>query len=130
MNQIFRKLSMALCADTNLSASLSDEYFEILAPDVNFLPLLNAYSKILNTNPSDILIEIQNQLLTNSDYKLLIKEIIKLWYLGKTERKGINELKGKSYYFHYEALIWKVLHTHPAGLTGGYFGYWSYKPEN
>lgn len=130
MKVIFKQLSIVLCADTNLSASLSDEYFEILASDVNFIPLLNDYKKILDTNPSDIIFEIQNLLLTNNGYKLLIKEIIKLWYLGKSDRKEIVDLKRKNHYFHYDALIWKVLHTHPAGLTGGYFGYWSYKPEN
>lgn len=121
---------MALCAETELSTSLSDDYYDILSSDINFIPLLKAFEKVLNSTPSDLIIEIQNQLLTNTDYKLLIKEIIKLWYLGKTERKGINELKGKNHYFHNEALVWKVLHTHPTGLTGGYFGYWSYKPEN
>lgn len=28
------------------------------------------------------------------------------------------------------ALMWRVMRTHPPGLSGGYFGYWRYPPEN
>jgi hypothetical protein len=128
MMEVFKQFSVIVCADESISNSLSKEYYDLFSKDVNFLPLLTDFKKIIDSNPSDIVLEICNNILSNSAYKNLVKEIIKLWYLGKIDRLG--ELKGNDHYFHYDALIWKVLHAHPTGLTGGYYGYWSYKPEN
>jgi hypothetical protein len=27
-------------------------------------------------------------------------------------------------------LVWKAIRAHPMALTGGYFGYWHYAPED
>ena len=32
---------------------------------------------------------------------------------------------------HYFAgLFWRVIEAHPPGLSGGYFGHWTYPPDN
>lgn len=129
MTELFRQLSIILCGDESLSPSLSEEYFDVLASDPSLILILEAYQKIVSNNPVDIFSEIQTKLLVTDTNKEMAKKIIKLWYLGRTENSK-DSLKGKNHYFHYEALIWKVLHAHPTGLTGGYFGYWAYKPEN
>lgn len=31
---------------------------------------------------------------------------------------------------YFESLIWRVVQSHPRGLSGGYFGHWHYPPED
>jgi hypothetical protein len=127
MIHLFADLSAKLCDDQTLPLSLVQEYYEILRHLPHFNSLMERYQGIKSQNFDDIIEQIHKQLLSVPEYRLVIKDILKLWYLGRIE--GLQILKGARYYFFYEALIWKVLHAHPVGLTGGYYGYWSYKPE-
>lgn len=31
---------------------------------------------------------------------------------------------------YFEAAVWRVIQAHPPALSGGYFGYWHYPPED
>jgi hypothetical protein len=125
----FLDLSYKLCGVKDLSSSLADEYFSILhANEPNFENVMEKYRDIVDQHPADIGEEIKKQLVTEPAAADVLKKIIKLWYLGRYDK--ITELRAGEHYFHYEALIWKLLHSHPAGMSGGYFGYWAYKPDN
>ncbi len=129
MIPIFAEMSSKLCGDDSLSLPLAEEYYTCFLPDTNFIKLLEQYKEIVEQNRGDIISEIEEKLLISPDFRLLIKKIIMLWYLGYSDAIT-GDLKGEKHYFHYEALVWKVIHAHPPGLTGGYYGYWAYKPEN
>lgn len=129
--KLFFHLSVIVCGEANLDRDLSNEYWDIFNNDATISPdlrkMLELYDSILQSNPSDILIEIKKQMMTDEPMRELLRKIIKIWYLG---RPPVKELKGPRFFYHYEALIWKVAHAHPPGLSGGYYGYWHYKPEN
>lgn len=60
------------------------------------------------------------------------RRIIVLWYTGHlptaADPSKLADLKTPEEYFG--ALMWSVMGAHPPGLSGGYFGYWRYPPEN
>jgi hypothetical protein len=31
---------------------------------------------------------------------------------------------------YFRGMMWSVIRAHPPALSGGYFGYWRYPPEN
>ncbi len=136
---LFFKYSEVVCGEDNLSPGLSDVYYQVIHNDPAHMKdlesLLDQYQVILNQKPASLTNAIKNQILTNPAWVLITQLIVKIWYLGLiySLTKDPNNhvpLKGGGYYFHHEALIWKVASAHPAGLSGGYYGYWSYKPEN
>ena len=132
----FFHLSGLLCGDEELPRKLSDVYYLVFNNDPAVSPtlkaLLDKFEKINQAKPPDIIAEIKSKLLSDTSLRGLVLSIIKLWYLGviKSLADSNQPLKGDGFYFHHEALIWKVSHAHPAGLSGGYYGYWAYKPEN
>lgn len=131
---LFHQLSMTVCGYADLNEDLSNEYWNILSGDAATLPqltrMLDMYDHILQANPPDILAEFRNQVLPDAALRELLRKIIKTWYLGRPPVAPAAPLNGPRFFYHYEALIWKVAHAHPPGLSGGYYGYWHYKPEN
>jgi hypothetical protein len=53
--------------------------------------------------------------------------VILLWYLG--EVRGQAPAGGRPEH-HFQGLFWNVIGAHPPGLSGGYFGHWTYPPDN
>jgi Membrane bound FAD containing D-sorbitol dehydrogenase len=136
---LFFQFSKLVCGDESLSPGLSKVYFDIFHTDPTLQPdlikLLDRFSTILNTGEANPEKAISDNILMDDSLRASTLLIIKLWYLGfmkslTTGPPDSEALKGGGYYFHHEALIWKVASAHPAGLSGGYYGYWSYKPEN
>ena len=76
--------------------------------------------------------------------KRLNQVILYLWYTSELilpeeiddffnpENKSFRKIESKSDSPtpYYESLVWKAAKAHPPALTGGYFGYWKYLPEN
>jgi Membrane bound FAD containing D-sorbitol dehydrogenase len=136
---LFHRYSVLVCGDESLSPGLSKVYFDIFNNDPSVQPdlikLLDRFSNILVAGTTDPEKAISKNILSDSSLTALTLLIIKLWYLGvikslTTGPANTEPLKGGGFYFHHEALIWKVASAHPAGLSVGYYGYWSYKPEN
>jgi hypothetical protein len=125
---LFFELSKELCGMDDLSKKLSEVYYGIFHND----PAVSGKLKsLLATYQPGSLQELINN---DTDMKDLALDIIKLWYLGVIKSLEVSTapmpLMGGGFYFYQEALIWKAAQAHPAGLSGGYYGYWSYKPEN
>src|SRR5450432_3337923 len=124
---LFYKYYMVVCGDESLSPGLANVYFGLFDSDTlsraDFLRLLDQFKTIMGD--SDPEGAVKNKILTDQGLNAVTLSIIKLWYLGVI--KPLKTLSGGGYYFHQEALIWKVAQAHPAGLSGGYYGYWSYK---
>ncbi len=124
----FRMLSEVLCGETSLSHSLAEDYYLILSSEIDCSALILAFETLLAQSDNDNIEAIlKTQLAENITLREGAKKIIKLWYFGRA--KNILEMRSERHYYHYEALIWKTLHAHPPGLSGGYFGHWAYQPE-
>jgi hypothetical protein len=134
--ELFYQYSKIVCGQDDLSSRLSDTYFDIFNNDSTLQKdvqqLLTVFGKLINTNPASREKAVTDQILPDDTMRNTTLLIIKLWYLGIIAPIGnpANPLTKNGYYFHHEALIWKIARAHPAGLSGGYYGYWAYKPEN
>lgn len=41
-----------------------------------------------------------------------------------------RNIRGDEELDYFEAAVWRVIQAHPPALSGGYFGYWHYPPED
>jgi hypothetical protein len=104
MVAVFKEFSELLCGFPTLPDSLAKDYFDLLMKQENdFLLLLEAFKKIKESDTVSISNEITKLAKSNSNFRLLIQKIIKLWYLGNLPT--ISSSKGERHYFHYEALL-------------------------
>ncbi|QIF02018.1 sugar dehydrogenase complex small subunit [Roseimicrobium sp. ORNL1] len=57
--------------------------------------------------------------------------IVQLWYLGELSfpAKLEDRLPGEPEHA-FRGLLWPLIHAHPPALSGGYFGHWTYPPDN
>jgi hypothetical protein len=69
----------------------------------------------------------------------LVRRIVVLWLTGalpKVDWVAMLKLEQSLDYQegnprpYFGALLWPAIGAHPPGLSGGYFGYWRYPPEN
>jgi len=136
---LFYRYSLLVCGFEVLSRNLSGVYFNIIHNDPDhqpvFIRLMDQYQILLDKGQVNTEQEVRNKILIDADLNLMTQLIIKIWYLGNIDSmledpNNRMPLRGGGYYFHHEALIWKIARAHPAGLTGGYYGYWAYKPED
>lgn len=73
----------------------------------------------------------REEILHTPVYGDLAKRILVLWYTG-----GLPDREWKLDYPdddpapYFGALMWPVIGAHAPALSGGYFGYWRYPPEN
>jgi hypothetical protein len=135
-SELFYQYSKIVCGEADLSVKLSQTYFDIFNNEINMgaalQKLLDWFGNMMELPPVAIEEAISAQLQKDESDRNMTLLIIKLWYLGVIApiSDPVKPLTKNGYYFHHEALIWKVASAHPAGLSGGYFGYWAYKPEN
>ena len=79
------------------------------------------------------------KIMSNSRLSEVAKEITMLWYMsgfripgcqGDDGEPEFKELAPETPEQYFRALFWPTVRAHPLGLSGGYFGYWKYPPEN
>jgi Membrane bound FAD containing D-sorbitol dehydrogenase len=126
----FLDLSTVLTGVSPLSRSLAEEYLERLkqVPEFAELPKLTKIFKEQYQSANSPDRSIHRQIVEQDDLRGLIKVIILLWYTGEVYSTVGQEGGHPEHYF--QGLLWSVVHAHPPGLSGGYFGYWAYPPEN
>lgn len=141
MNDIslFCQLSQTLTGFDILPEKLASEHWYNLINNEGYkdiLPkLISQYEAILD-KPNAVLDSIRDNT-EIVDLPKLIKGVIFLWYTGELIPWGKLDLAYgkdqkstiKSPTEYYNGLLWKAIHAHPPGLSGGYFGYWKYEPE-
>ncbi len=127
--QQFRKLSVVLTGFENLEEKIIKKYFFKIKAEYSkeFDILMLQFEENLKISVSEQ--EAVSKLVAHDEILFeLIKTIILLWYSGEFHKRDKTiTLEAEDYY---NALLWKTIHAHPPGLSGGYFGYWKYKPEN
>jgi hypothetical protein len=127
----FLELSKILTGFENLKPEIAGLYYKQLHA-VNG----DALDKLLNTfdttvknqpgNPEDL---VGKNIWLNPAYKALCQSIILAWYNSAIATDPNNPWIAPPEVY-YEALLWKAVEAHPPALSGGYFGYWRYAPEN
>ena len=125
----FVKLSEVLTGVRPLPKALAAEYVERLgaAPEgANLNVLLDAFASIVAAG-GDVDAAITTQIMNDATLQPLVQVVILLWYLG--EIRGQAPQGGRPDHY-FQGLFWSVISAHPPGLSGGYFGHWTYPPDN
>lgn len=125
----FLRVSEALTGISALESKLAQEYLDRIAATAegaNLTDLLDEFDAIVGTT-EEIEAAITNQIMNVPKRQRLAQVIILLWYLGQIH--GQKQEGGYPEHY-YQGLFWNVISAHPPGLSGGYFGHWSYPPDN
>ncbi len=74
-----------------------------------------------------------NKFLEDNELRIVAQQLVFLWYSSALMDDPVapkpNLIFGKPEH-HFQALLWETIGAHPPGISGGYFGYWHYTPEN
>ncbi|MDP4151645.1 MAG: hypothetical protein Q8927_05755 [Bacteroidota bacterium] len=145
MEDLFLKLSAILTGFDDLDPKLGSLYYKELmkASGPPFTALLQTFSsKVLGHaastghpasadqpapagNPEDLLRE---NIWNVMDFQILSQAIINLWYTATLKLGNVTWVAPPEAYF--DSLLWRAIEAHPPAVSGGYFGYWRYPPEN
>lgn len=91
--------------------------------------LLAFFENYIAGQPGD-LEELAGKLIwTNGAFRAVCQSVILIWYNASITLDAANTWLAPPETY-YEALLWKAIEAHPPALSGGYFGYWRYAPEN
>ncbi len=126
----FLALSSYLTGVDYLNEVEGEKHFDQLRRASGYNSLLPALIARYHTNPDGF-----ESSLTQPE-KNCCKGLIFLWYTAelidfpKLDAKTPEGSGAQSPESYYAGLIWKVISAHPPGLSGGYYGYWKYEPEN
>ena len=124
---LFLTLSKALTGVADLNAGLAEGLLLRLeaAPEASALSsLLETYGRFAG-QPDEIQ-QIRTQII-DGPFLVLSTMIIVLWYTGDLLSTAPSPPREAEYF---GGLVWRVARAHPPGLSGGYFGHWTYPPDN
>lgn len=132
LHETFRQLSQTLTGEAELEAGRVSGLMDRLRRDpdgVHLDRLLQIYEEILSTG-KDLEAEIKSRVLGDATLQRLAISIVLLWYTGDVYPHSTpaapNPATEEQYF---SALLWKIISAHPPGLSGGYFGHWTYPPD-
>ncbi len=131
----FLSLSRVLTGDPRLEADLAAEYYARLQEAFGaerLGRLLETFNGVGEDPPPAE--AIRSEILEDEHLGPLAKETIMLWYMSgfraPDARGEMRELGPETPEQYFRGLLWPTIRAHPLGLSGGYFGYWHYPPEN
>ncbi len=131
MSTSFLELSQILTGFNNLNAKIAGVYYKELhklnGPALDLL--LAAFDSKVKHQPGDPEALVMTNLWSDPTYKSVCQSIILAWYNAYIVVGGATVWVGEPE-LYYEALLWKAVEAHPPAISGGYFGYWRYAPEN
>ncbi|NNT71577.1 hypothetical protein HKT18_05030 [Flavobacterium sp. IMCC34852] len=131
--ELFLKLSFWLTDYPNLPKTIGEDYIKRLMDANGYKDNLEQLLEIVQESRDG------NKFLEklSGDQKNYCKGIAFLWYTSELinaqtlSGSVLSENRiGGTVEQYYSGLIWKVIRAHPPGLSGGYYGYWKYEPEN
>lgn len=129
----FMRLSAVLTGEVALDCTLAQGYLDRIhvTPEASqFQRLLDTFLKIEKDDPSGSRREklIRERIMSDDALRALVKMIVLLWYTGELVTTGQPSSIAPE--AHFSGLLWRIVHAHPPGLSGGYFGHWTYPPDN
>lgn len=131
MSNSFLELSQILTGFNNLDAKIAEVYYKELHSlnGASLDLLLAAFDSQVKNQPGDPEALIRTNLWSDPTYKSVCQSIILAWYNASITANGSTIWVGPPE-LYYESLLWKAVEAHPPAISGGYFGYWRYAPEN
>lgn len=97
-----------------------------LAPEAARLDeLIDLYQQIAGM--PDEVAQIESRIMNVPELRALSAFVIVLWYTGDLLGKQLAPATEDEYF---GGILWKIARAHPPGLSGGYFGHWTYPPDN
>jgi hypothetical protein len=131
MNHSFLELSQILTGFKHLDAKIAEVYYKELHKIIGspLDKLLDAFDLNVKQQVGDPEALVGKTLWSDPTYKSVCQSIILIWYNSNVVVGGETVWVAQPQVY-YEALLWKVIEAHPPALSGGYFGYWRYAPEN
>lgn len=129
---LFLSLSVHLIGLNSLPKYLAEQHLQRVqrqAPELwaSIVELLAIFEEI-SLEGGDIDAGIRERIF-GTPLRASARRIIILWYLGELVNEKDETLQGLPE-DNFRGLMWEMIHAHPLGLSGGYFGYWKYPPEN
>jgi len=125
----FLLLSEYLTGETRLDRELAQSHFRRLqsTTDVDTTSKLLLRWRAAQEDPA-MTGEVVAKILSDAVLGILAKKLILLWYTGGIKNAaGQWEIETAADYFG--ALAWKVVGSHPPGLSNQFFGHWKYPTE-
>jgi hypothetical protein len=128
----FLSLSSDLVGDTHLDSNLAASLLErlVTGADTATLKTLDSLQSLaakLPYDPDSRQSAISAQIMADPTLRELAKTIIVLWYTGDLLTSNTTTMPAEHYF---SGQIWSIARAHPPGLSGGYFGHWTYPPDN
>jgi hypothetical protein len=129
---LFFSLSEYLTGEPNLGRNLAQRHFSRLrsVSDPSALAELLVQWQAAQKNPAQTE-RLVRKILSDSILGPLAKTLIMLWYTG-----GIKDVVDNTTFWtietaadYFGALAWKVVGSHPPGLSNQFFGHWKYPTE-
>lgn len=127
--RLFLSLSVDLLGDSALSPELAASLLRRLTAvaDPATLAQLATVTSGLPDDPAAREEAIRQQIMAVLPLRELAKLVIVLWYTGDLALTGAPPPTENEYF---SARLWSIIRAHPPGLSGGYFGHWTYPPDN
>jgi len=126
---LFRRLSIDLTGEPRLdaarAAALLQRFLTVAKPEG--VERLAAIAAALPDDSARREEAIRVQIMEDQELRELVKVILVLWYTGDL-LGSTTSLPSEDEYFG--GLLWTVARAHPPALSGGYFGHWTYPPDN
>lgn len=129
--EAFLEISATLTGFADLAPSLGEQHLSRIGttPEgAHLSALLEAYVAIRGLPQSERDRAIQERIMNETPLKAAVKAIILCWYTGDPVPDP-RPPRGRTPEAYFGGLIWKVARAHPPGLSGGYFGHWTYGPD-
>ena len=111
-----------------LATGMLDSYYTTIlgntsGSDINFF-FQNVDAILIDQTRTDATTEyvIETQLIPNSSYGGLAKDIIILWYTGNWKNMPVSSAA------YIQGLMWEAGYTHPPGAKQPGYGSWAYLP--
>ena len=126
---VFVELSSSLTG-VAVEKDIAAEYLARIRaePFGNKIDPLIALFRSLKANPADLDAAVRSQIVESTEFGALANQLTLLWYTSAFLDAG--KWKFGTPDQHFRALIWPTISAHPPALSGGYFGYCKYPPEN
>jgi len=124
-----------------LSTGLAEQYFDTICSIIEGKICNRLWSKssdIMKEVRKDQAVQdeiIREQLMSHSEFGPVVRNIIKLWYLGQWEASPVfGDAKGNvdriiSSSSYKEGLVWVAIGAHPMGAKQPGYGTWSSPPK-
>lgn len=149
----FISLSSILIGEANPDKGLAQKYLDrLLAISVGGDPMNKRVEALLKTfreiqsGGGNLEEGVRQRIINDAVLSPIARQVIFLWYTsaflvrsvkpdeavnletGRPDTSTTLRFGSPEQYFR--GLMWPVIRAHPPALSGGYFGYWRYPPEN